>query len=378
MVQEIIKASKNESHTEGKYQEITAVTGEEEEDEEETEHLLRETDYIDVSEQGTISNASRLDRVLKDRERSKLKRNKKKKMELLDVLTHDDVSYLFDPSLSSVERELLFTKFETPASARTQIIGAMTALNILLENDHIIGNYVTGDPFRNPILDVLDDIVIDIDDIGSSIYAGKKTNEVPGRMKDMLATSMHTNGGVPLRPMSDTMKHLVQNLMHMILYPALEEWATQNTNRPPLQLLTESKALDVYNEVVQWMKTRSEPSTIDTVSDQQSSDSSDGFITVISRQHYKETLPSNSTRRYQTFDSSSDSENGDSDSESIPIQPHRTKRIDSAAERAGETRRHGERIDVEEILPVAHSIEHHIGFSNRALSLLSSLTRYGT
>lgn len=342
-----------------------------EDEEEETDNLIRQSDYVDVNEEGTIANASRLDRILKDRERSKLRKDKKNNSEIVEVLTHDDIAYLFDPNISTMERDLLFTKFELPISARNQIVGALTALNVLLENDHVIGNVVTGDTFKNPILNVLDDIVMDIDYIENTIYTGSKSNELSNSTKNKTSASARTSP----KPLSDTIRHLVKNVANMTLYPALEEWATKHFSQYPLNSITESKSTEMYADVIQWIKGLAQLPTNnqDTLYTPMSSDdeyrssgSSDGIATV-KRQRQNDLLSYRSARSHNTIprrnlhqsDSSSDSEDDDdSDSELISIYPRRSRKVESAAERLGETRRKG--------------------FSKRALILLSSLTRYAS
>ena len=58
------------------------------------------------------------------------------------------------------------------------------------------------------------------------------------------------------------------------------------------------------------------------------------------------------------------------------VYPQR-RRIESAAERMGETRRKGEHVDLDDILSISYASEYYLGFSNRALVLLNSLARHG-
>lgn len=378
----------NDEDRETSQQQDIGILGEDEEDE--ADNLIRQPEYIDVSEQGTISNASRLDRVLKDRERSKLKRDKKSNIEIVEVLTHDDIAYLFDSNISNMERELLFVKFELPISARNQIVGALTALNVLLENDHVIGNIVTGDTFKNPILNVLDDIVMDIDYIDSSIYAGGKHGVIPGSKKGSIPTSARACA----KPLNDSIRHLVKNVVNITLYPALEEWAAKHFSQYPLNTITESKSTDMYADVIQWIKGLAElskngPDTLCTPlssDDEYSSSGSSDGIAVGKRQRQKDLLSFKSAQSHNTrprrnlrdSDSSSDSEDDDdSDGELISIYPRRSRKIESAAERLGETRRKGEHFDLDDMLSVSHVSDYALGFSKRALILLSSLIRYG-
>lgn len=384
------------------------ILEEEEDADEEVDRLLRAPDYIDVSEQGTISNASRLDHVLKDRERSKYKKNRRNNAELIDLLTHDDISYLFDPTIPNSEREALFMKFELPLSARNQLVGALTALNILLENDKVIGNVVTGETFKNPILDVLDDIVIDIDDIDSSLYNRRLGNNHSGdsssstNNRNTIAASI-LSAEASGSSLPDNIRQFVQSLVYLVVYPALEEWATTHHHNYPLNTLCESRANGLYVAVVDWICDLAKPPQIKSKS-YHSSNSSDadchssGCSGELGSQQqtgdtsFKATRSSNMNgkngglynrrnRHQHHSDMSSDSEDDDDDSDDdrvfISVYPRQSRRIESAAERLGETRRRGEQIDLEDMPSVSYASKHYLGFSNRALILLNSLLRYG-
>ncbi|KAI8079435.1 SPRY domain-containing protein [Thamnidium elegans] len=386
----------------------TDILGEEETDDGEMDRLLRNPDYIDVSEQGTISNASRLDRVLKDRERTKYKKSKKSNIELIDALTHDDIAYLFDFNISSTERESLLSKFEVPVLARNQITGALTALNILLENDQVIGNIITGESFKAPILDVLDDIVIDIDDIDSKIYnrrgtKNKHSESSTGTKSSIIASILSSEAADSRLP--ESIQKLLKSLVHLTLYPALEEWANSHYYDYPLDTLTESRATEIYTNVIDWICTFAEPpkykrenihSPDSSEDEDRSTGSSDDF--GLAKYRHGKDMPSfksttshmkgygvrslhRSNYRGHHSDSSSDSENDDSSSDDgalISVYPKRSKKIESAAERMGETRRKGENFDLDDMLSVSYASEYYLGFSNRALVLLSSLSRYAS
>ncbi|GAA5800753.1 hypothetical protein HPULCUR_006189 [Helicostylum pulchrum] len=386
----------------------TDILGEEETDDGEMDRLLRNPDYIDVSEQGTISNASRLDRVLKDRERTKYKKSKKSNIELIDALTHDDIAYLFDFNISSTERESLLLKFEVPVLARNQITGALTALNILLENDQVIDNIVTGESFKAPILDVLDDIVIDIDDIDSKIYGrrvmkNKRSESSTGTKSSIIASILSTEAAGSSLP--ESIQKLLKSLVDLTLYPALEEWANSHYYDYPLDTLTELRATEMYTNVIDWICTFAEPPKYkrekkhspDSSEDEDKSAGSSDDFDLAKYRHGKDTPSFKSTTshmkgygartihrsnyRGHRSDSSSDSENDDSssdDSALISVYPKRSKKIESAAERMGETRRKGENFDLDDMLSVSYASEYYLGFSNRALVLLSSLGRYAS
>ncbi|KAI8091717.1 hypothetical protein BDF21DRAFT_410072 [Thamnidium elegans] len=375
----------------------TDILGEEETDDGEMDRLLR-----------TISNASRLDRVLKDRERTKYKKSKKSNIELIDALTHDDIAYLFDFNISSTERESLLSKFEVLVLARNQITGALTALNILLENDQVIGNIITGESFKAPILDVLDDIVIDIDDIDSKIYnrrgiKNKHSESSTGTKSSIIASILSSEAADSRLP--ESIQKLLKSLVHLTLYPALEEWANSHYYDYPSDTLTESRATEIYTNVIDWICTFAEPpkykrenihSPDSSEDEDRSTGSSDDF--GLAKYRHGKDMPSfkstmshmkgygvrslhRSNYRGHHSDYSSDSENDDSSSDDgalLSVYPKRSKKIESAAERMGETRRKGENFDLDDMLSVSYASEYYLGFSNRALVLLSSLSRYAS
>lgn len=413
VIQSIVQASHHEPRTQKKNfnindavdanlidQEITGPSIPAVEEETDDGEMDRSPEYIDVSEQGTISNASRLDRVLKDRERSKYKTSKKSNIDLIDALTHEDIAYLFDLNVSDTERESLFLKFEVPSSARNRMAGALTTLNILLENSQVIGNITTGETFKKPMLDVLDDIVIDIDDIDSSIYNRRgikvKYNQPSGikNSSSSAATTTSSFATAGLR-LPESIRKLIKSLVHLTLIPTLESWAKINYQGYPLSTLNEPKATEIYNDVIDWLSTLTQLPKYDTQplhisdndGDDQSSGSSYEVVSKNPQNDMKSTkiynvrpLQRNQYRSHHSDTSSDSEDDNDSDSDDdalISVYPRRSKRVESAAERLGETRRKGENFDLDDILSVSYASEYYLGFSNRALVLLSSLSRYG-
>lgn len=383
-----------------------------EEDEEENEQFPRPLDYIDVSDQGTISNATRLDSVLKERE----KHDEKLVKQDSSALSHADISYFFDTNIPAIQREILLMKFEVPSSTSNQLMGALTALNILMENDQLTGNMMTGESFNYPILDVADDIVIGIDDISVSIYNDRRAiNEDIGlgtsptsHQRSLLEACINPveSTGCPL---PEGIRQLIQNLVYLSLQPMLEEWATAHHRWYPLNIITETKANEIYTDVIHWVYTRAklaeqqhtpnekQSSEDDFNSSDIDSSSSDefGLVSVHKqsprrRPHQKDPLTftsAQSSRRSRSnlcndIESNSDSEGrlySDGDQRRAKsIQPCTQRRkVESAAERMGETRRKGEHLDLDDTLSVSYASEHYLGFSSRALVLLNSLIRYG-
>jgi hypothetical protein len=378
--------------------------------EEEEDEYPRTPEYIDVSEQGTISNASRLDRVLlKDKKKYKLPSKS------TAMMTSADVSYLFDTNIPPSQRETLLMKFELPLDTRNQLVGALTALNILLENEQIIRNMVSEESFKYPNTAIVDHLMMDIDSENFAITKPKTTT-----------SSTPTSTKLP-----ENICQLIQNLVQLSAYPALDEWASIHHRKYPLNIITEAKASGMYNDVIDWICSCAELSPRidhqDGSSDQGFSGSSNndssnfdgssssdeeqiGFVTIHKQRLHKKRQPSNQNHRrhgryghhhrrrrhntHKSFFQSDDDSNSTvsySDSEdddrrmlsaasktttSAAVYPQRRK-IESAAERMGETRRKGEHLDLDDILSISYASEYYLGFSNRALVLLNSLARHG-
>lgn len=382
--------------------------------EEEEDEYPRTPEYIDVSEQGTISNASRLDRVLlKDKKKYRLPSKS------TAMMTSADISYLFDTNIPSSQREILLTKFELPLDTRNQLVGALTALNILLENEQIIRNMISEDSFKYPNTAIVDHLMMDIDSDNFAITNPK-----------IATASTSTSTKLP-----ENICQLIQNLVQLSAHPALDEWASIHHRKYTLDKITEAKAGGMYNDVVDWICSCAELSPRidhqDESSDQDFSgssnnDSSDydgssssdeeqvGFVTIHKQRLHKKRQPSNQNHRrhgrhghrrhhhhhrrrrnmhksYFQSDNDSSSTNSYEDSEdddrrmlsaaskataSAAVYPQRRK-IESAAERMGETRRKGEHFDLDDILSISYASEYYVGFSNRALVLLNSLARHG-
>lgn len=366
-----------------------------EEDEDENERFPRSLDYIDVSDQGTILNATRIDRVVKERQ------TKKTMKQDSNPLSHADISYLFDMNIPVVQRETLLMNFELPSSTRNQLMGALTALSMLMENDHIVGNIMTGESFKYPILDLADDIAVGIDDISAAIYNSRRAiNE----------TCIHPAEAAAC-PLADNIRRLVQGLVHLSLQPVLEEWAQINHRKYPLSVITETKASEIYTDAIQWICSRAKiieyHTTKYTLNDRLSSEddfnssdidsdsSSDegGLVSVHKQVHrtqrkasvtFKSDQSSYHPQRISRSDNeiSSDSEDqigsNSNQGRSISTQLHRQRRkIESASGPLRETKRKGGHFDLDDSMSISYASEQYLGFSNRALVLLISLLRNG-
>ncbi|KAI9480390.1 MAG: hypothetical protein EXX96DRAFT_562409 [Benjaminiella poitrasii] len=386
MAQALIKASKdktanyptssNKSGSEGMLlitddseEELETEKSSIEEDEEGTEGFPHSSEYIDITEQGTISNASRLDRVLKHRERASQKAVHKDKD---SGSTKIDVAYLFDTSASKEERESLFAKFELPSTARNQFMGAMTALNILLENEQMMNHLMTrknesGVSF--PSLDMGDNILVDIDDIAPAIYEEEEEEKKDVEKDKMVSpvllrlTSKRITESADLS-LTETLRQLVTNLVHLCMYPALNEWATRHHEKYPLEVIDESKVDEMYSDLIGWvssydvLSSRAKKGPSDSVMSDSSSDECDGNISI-----YLQRYRRSRQKQDDNSDTSSGDDNDDDDDDDEEEEDQhqsvfrRPKKLETAAERLGETRKKG--------------------FTNRALILLNSLMRYG-
>ncbi|CAO3652222.1 unnamed protein product [Mucor fragilis] len=369
--------------------------------EEEEEEYPRTPDYVDVSEQGTISNASGMNRVLlKDKKMHKLSSKS-----TVSIMTSADISYLFDTNIPSSQREILLMKFELPLDTRNHLIGALAALNILLENDQVVRSMVLQDRYPNAAM--VDQIMMDM---------GDETFSPPCKTKTASTTST----------LPEHIRHLIENLVQLSAHPALEEWASMHHRKYPLNRITEARASGMYNDVIDWICSCAEmplavydqydthdqdvngnsssgnSSSSSGSSNHDDSQSSDeehiGFVTIhkqkprkqrhsmMSQQQiryrhrrrryhhhhgnqYRSLYYSDDDSSYSSHSSMTDGGDSEKDGNdrrmlsagtnatAAHVYPQR-RRIESAAERLGETRRKG--------------------FSNRALVLLNSLARHAS
>lgn len=290
----------------------------------------------------------------------------------------DNDSYQSDSSSSSSATDesnmtSLFMKFELPIGARIQFVGALSALRILLENRDVFGSVVSGTEDEALLADMtkMDDIL----DAGTLRNYDVKTrhstrladlNEV---MNDNVPNEYIPSAPLPSIPSNDTLpdsiRRLAESLMMLALHPVLNAWGAE---RPDIQLdnaaMQEEAARGWYYEVVSWLK----QSTAVITSQQKPS----------SQSHKSSTRP----KTYAPSDSSEDSEiEYDDDDDDQPFIM--TKKVESAAERLGETRRKGEEHDstiVDEVMAAGqplHLAKLYSGFASRAWMLLRSLVRYG-
>lgn len=363
-------------------------------------------EYIDVTEQGTISNASRLETLLKDRDSNQPKSSSSKKQN--QSLTSKDTHFLFDTSMSNKERYSLFMKFDLPVGVRDKLVGALTALNILLENDKLIGTVITGEPFKSSYADIrINDNHherkgILYNHMGKMPKDDVRVNSVSinSSSLDLGTQNMTAVASENTRTLPESIQEFVKSLVYLVLYPTLETWASRHYKGYPLDTLNEEKSMYIYEDLIQWICLFSRVSLDDddddddymsdsqevmdedvdlssTDEDYSCSDDDMPMVSVHARplRNYEEAESSTSAKR-----NTDDGSESDGDTQVYRAYPN-PRKIESAAERLGETRRKGERFDLDDLPTMqknnSYTSKYYTGFSNRALILLSSLTRYG-
>ncbi|CEG74833.1 hypothetical protein RMATCC62417_09971 [Rhizopus microsporus] len=313
--------------------------------------MVRQEDYIDVTEEGTISNASRLDRVLKDRERAKKKGSRNNHSSHKGGI--GDSSRLFNTALSVNERDTLFKKFELPAAMRNQLAGALTSLNILLENDQVIGSTITGKRNSQNMMDMID-VMLDFDELEGRAASYIRTSR-SGRL-----TNLNTHPSEDNLMLPDHIRQLTENLVYLVTYPALQDWADSCCRNYPLNTITETRASELYMDALQWIYTFSE-------FPQKSSSRGKQLLAFKKSKQLQQQSSDTSINKNSSGSSSSSSSDEDEDDNqlfSISSEKKSDKQDIEATTFQKPTSSYGSK--------------HYAGFSRRALTLLQSLTRYAS
>ncbi|KAI7904924.1 uncharacterized protein BX663DRAFT_501050 [Cokeromyces recurvatus] len=233
-----------------------------EDEDEGAETFLCSPEYIDITDQGTISNASRLEHVLKNREKASQKTANKDDDDSFNIdSTKLDISHMFDTAVPYNEREELLMKYELSTATRNQFVGSLTTLNILLENEKIVTNLMTEEEsFLNfPSLDVGDNILTDIDDVAATIY--NEDSAMNNDCKDTMKESSNTTTAsfrslIKESPEFILPKHIYQlttNLVYLCATPALDVWAEIYYEKYPLEIINESRINGMYNDLIDWI-----------------------------------------------------------------------------------------------------------------------------
>ncbi|KAI9244676.1 hypothetical protein BDA99DRAFT_528851 [Phascolomyces articulosus] len=321
------------------------------------------------------------------------------------------------------DRTHLFMNFELPLSSRLQFVGALSALRILLENEDVFGNVVTGTVFENYMADIekmgnaLDD---GIDSL--STFEQHEAARQSSRLTDMeqrylvenersapTASIYHSaaTGGSTCSSsvVSESIREFAESLVMLAIYPVLEAWSTQTTKQ--VTDMDENTAKAAYYDVLAWLRTsttvaplrRADAGTIiaggspllappSIALPPQRPLSLSSSVTIATTTATTNTsFSSTSSPRPMTYapsDTSSDSEDDMDDDDGDNEEYIMSKKVESAAERLGETRRKGEEHDsatVEDMTAAGqplHFAKLYQGFSGRALMVLRSLVHYGS
>lgn len=296
-------------------------------------------------------------------------------LEPLTALEQDseESSSSSDGSSSGGATQLL--NFELPVSSRLQFVGALSALRILLENEDVFGNMVTGTVFDNLLADInkMEEIVE-----GSSLETFDYICRQPSRLGEIGSTARQRSSSASTSSSSstlpDTIRDLTDALVLHALYPVLSDWASSHVRRPGVHVekMDERASRDAYRDFLEYIR-----ESVETIVK-----GSDTTATV-----NVPSSSSSSSRRPMTFAPSDDSsdefeDTNDDDDEAYIVTG---RKVESAAERLGETRRKGEEHDsatvVEDMSTSGWPLQCaklYSGFAVRALMVLRSLMRYGT
>ncbi|KAI7884559.1 ARM repeat-containing protein [Lichtheimia hyalospora FSU 10163] len=300
------------------------------------------------------------------------------------IPTEENESYQSDSSSSSSSTEesnmtSLFMKFELPIGARIQFVGALSALRILLENRDVYGNVVSGTEDEALLADMTKmDYTLDegtLRDYDVKTRHSTRLADLNEVMNDDVPNEYipSTPAAPPLSSITssdtlpDSVRRLAESLMMLALHPVLNAWGAE---RPDIQLdnaaMQEEAAREWYYDVIAWL--------------QQST-----AVITSQQKPPRSQKPSTRPKTYAPSDSSDDSEIEYEEDDDGDDQPFiMTKKVESAAERLGETRRKGEEHDstiVDEVMAAGqplHFAKLYSGFASRAWMLLRSLVRYGS
>ncbi|KAI7854060.1 armadillo-type protein [Circinella umbellata] len=310
------------------------------------------------------------------------------------------------------DRTSLFMKFELPLSSRVQFVGALSTLRILLENEEVFGNVITGT--------LIESFIADIEKIGNALddeesflameqQQLKRQRQTSNRLTDMerrylaeseRAANIYNTTTTTSHPSSSSMvsesiREFSESLVLLAIYPVLEAWSKQTTKQ--ITEMDENTAKAAYYEVLAWLKTsttvspirRADAGMVIPASSSSSTVQSPSIPLSLSSSVSVATSTKTTSPRPLTYapsDTSSDSEDDTefSEDDDDDDQYIMSKKVESAAERLGETRRQDEEHNsatVEDMMAAGrplHFTKLYQGFSGRALMVLRSLVHYGS
>ena len=324
----------------------------------------------------------------------------------------DDENSHNDDDQVNEDRTSLFMKFELPLSSRLQFVGALSALRILLENEDVFGNVITGTLIENFIADIekmgnaLDDeeslLAIERQQLKQQRQTSNRLTDMEQRYlaesersANMYNTTTATSRSSSSSMASESIREFAESLVMLAIYPVLGAWSTQTTKQ--ITEMDENTAKSAYYEVLAWLKSSTTVSPIRradagmVISALPSSSSTTQPpltpLSLSSSVSIATTTKTTSPRplTYAPSDTSSDNEDDTdfSEDDGDDEQYIMSKKVESAAERLGETRRKGEEHDsatVEDMMAPGrplHFAKLYQGFSGRALMVLRSLIHYG-
>lgn len=246
-------------------------------------------------------------------------------------------------------------KFELPMVSRLQFVGALSALRILLENEDVFGNVITGTVFESLMADMARmEAAVEDNNLAAFEVNTRRSN----RLCDQQCQAFTP---VTPPPLPDAIENFTESLVMLSLYPVLDHWTPPGKRHKSTDDLDEEEAKKAYGQLLDWIAS----------------------TTCIKRRKPEEVVPSASSSTTSTEDSEDDEdEDEDEDDEDDDDNMHITmsRTVESAAERLGETRRKGEELDsttVTEDVSTVHYSKLYAGFASRSLMVLRSTLRYG-
>ncbi|KAF7728688.1 hypothetical protein EC973_005725 [Apophysomyces ossiformis] len=325
-------------------------------------------DYININTAGTISNAMRLEEILHNSARLVAAPTEGSFTEHAHAPPVEDISGFLNSeeayavqqqaenrcaitnemSPSDLDRASLFMGFELPLSSRVQFVGALSALRILLENSDISNNVISGAILENLMAQMENWIEKDYNVFDKERQRSYKLSDI----KVHTCCSKFTKPQ-PISPLPDNIRQFTESLLLLSLYPVLETWTLFSSNDIDLEQMHPGTIKQVYYDFLQWIHA----STIINI---------ESCTRVNDRSEVATYAPDGFL----------------SDSESIEQrEKYRIlKKLESAAERMGETRRRGEDSPVDDLTTEgrsSHLSKMYSGFATRALMVLRSVIRYG-
>ncbi|KAG0190969.1 hypothetical protein DFQ28_001174 [Apophysomyces sp. BC1034] len=329
-------------------------------------------DYINVNTAGTISNAMRLEEILHNSSRFNRSPTEAgytdnvtdETIESMNNLRHNEVTNFpdaqtngeqpiaCDPLPSDVDRTSLFMEFELPLSSRVQFVGALSALRILLENSDIAGDVISGTVFES-LMESMAQMEGLIDKEGENMYDKEKQRSY--KLSDIKVRTCCSKFGrsKTTSPLPDTIRQFAESLLLLALYPVLDTWATSSCKDIDLDQMHPGAIKLVYYDFLQWIHAS----------------------TMIDVQN----LPAKPSRTSQSTMHVFDRLSSDNELNEQREKYRILRKVESAAERLGETRRGGEDSPVDDAASEgqsSHLTKMYSGFATRALMVLRSLVRY--